>query len=278
MSNWRQEISIDEWLKKHRVIGISGIDTRMLTRKLRVHGTMRGILTTGTASIDELLKVLNHTPVIRDQVKQVSTQSVHISPNSGKRVVLIDFGAKHNIHRELFERDNEIITVPYHTTAEEIMNYQPDGIMLSNGPGDPKDVPEAIETIRGLLGKVPIFGICLGHQLLALACGADTERLTFGHRGGNHPVKELATGRTMMTSQNHGYAVKADSLQGTGLRISHIALNDGTVEGLEHEELPAFTVQYHPESAPGPLDSGYLFDRFQEMMETHVMKGAKVHA
>lgn len=282
MSNWRQEDSIDEWLKMHKIVGISGIDTRMLTRKIRLHGTMRGILTTGTASIEELQEVLKNTPVMRDQVKNVSTRSVHISPNTGKRVVLMDFGSKHNIQRELSERNCEVISVPYHIKAEEILRYRPDGVLLSNGPGDPKDVPEAIETIRNLLGKVPIFGICLGHQLFALACGADTEKLKFGHRGGNHPVKELATGRTMMTAQNHGYAVNTESVQQTKLRISHVALNDGTVEGLEHTEVPAFSVQYHPESAPGPLDSGYLFDRFMDLMEqehgSQVGKGEKVHA
>ncbi|SDY59108.1 glutamine-hydrolyzing carbamoyl-phosphate synthase small subunit [Thermoactinomyces sp. DSM 45892] len=282
MSNWRQEDSIDEWLKLHKIVGISGIDTRMLTRKIRLHGTMRGILTTGTASEDELQEVLRNTPLITDQVKNVSTRSVHISPNTGKRVVLMDFGSKHNIQRELSERNGEVISVPYRTTAEEILRYRPDGVILTNGPGDPKDVPEAIETVRSLLGKVPIFGICLGHQLLSLACGADTEKLKFGHRGGNHPVKEISSGRTVMTAQNHGYTVTAESIDRTRLRISHVALNDGTIEGVEHLDFPAFSVQYHPESAPGPLDSGYLFDRFMEMMEhgkdAYEKKGEKVRA
>jgi carbamoyl-phosphate synthase small subunit len=276
-SNWRNEYSLGYFLKEYGIIGISGIDTRMLTRKLRLHGTMKGIITTGNESVEELKERLK-TPLMRDQVARVSTKSIHISPSYGKRVVLMDFGAKHNIVRELVERNCEVISVPYNTTAEEILRFRPDGVMLSNGPGDPKDVPEAIETIKKLLGKVPIFGICLGHQLLALACGADTEKLKFGHRGGNHPVKELATGRTVITSQNHGYAVNPDSVKGTDLVISHIALNDGTVEGLEHKKFPAFTVQYHPESAPGPLDSGYLFDRFHELMESFARKGEKAHA
>jgi carbamoyl-phosphate synthase small subunit len=276
-SNWRDESPLGEFLKEYGIIGIAGIDTRMLTRKLRLHGTMKGVITTGDETLDELRDRLK-LPLMRDQVARVSTKSIHIAPSFGKRVVLMDFGAKHNIQRELVERHCEVITVPYNTTAEEILRFKPDGVMLSNGPGDPKDVPEAILTIQKLLGKVPIFGICLGHQLLALACGADTVKLKFGHRGGNHPVKELATGRTVITSQNHGYAVDPESVQGTELEISHIALNDGTVEGLVHKSLPAFSVQYHPESAPGPLDSGYLFDRFHEMMESFARKGETQHA
>jgi carbamoyl-phosphate synthase small subunit len=245
----------------------------MLTRKIRMHGTMKGMITTSEESDKTLLARLREAELRTDQVAQVSPKSVQISPNSGKRVVLIDFGAKHNIHRELVERGCEVVIVPYNTRAEEILRFRPDGVMLSNGPGDPKDVPEAIETIRDLLGKVPIFGICLGHQLLSLACGADTEKLKFGHRGGNHPVKELATGRSYLTAQNHGYVVKAETLVGTGLKVSHVALNDGTVEGVEHTKYPAFSVQYHPESAPGPQDNSYLFDRFMSLMEEE-----KLHA
>jgi carbamoyl-phosphate synthase small subunit len=272
-SNWRNEYGIDEWLKMHNIIGISGIDTRMLTRKIRMHGTMKGMITTSEESDETLLARLREAELPTDQVAQVSPKSVQISPNSGKRVVLIDYGAKHNIHRELVERGCEVVIVPYNTSVDEILHFRPDGVMLSNGPGDPKDVPEAIETIRGLLGKVPIFGICLGHQLLSLACGADTEKLKFGHRGGNHPVKELATGRTYLTAQNHGYVVKEETLAGTGLKVSHVALNDGTIEGVEHTKYPAFSVQYHPESAPGPLDNSYLFDRFMSLMEEE-----KLHA
>jgi carbamoyl-phosphate synthase small subunit len=276
-SNWRNEYSLDVYLKEYGIIGISNVDTRMLTRKLRMHGTMKGVLTTGDEPLEELRERLQ-APLFRDHVARVSTKCVSIAPSYGKRVVLIDYGAKHNIQRELVRRGCEVVTVPYDTTAKEILRFRPDGVMLSNGPGDPKDVPVAIETIRELLGKLPIFGICLGHQLLALACGADTEKLKFGHRGGNHPVKELATGRTVITSQNHGYAVTPESVKGTDLEISHINLNDGTVEGLVHKRLPAFSVQYHPESAPGPLDSGYLFDRFHELMESFAQKGESVYA
>ncbi|WP_028777082.1 carbamoyl phosphate synthase small subunit [Shimazuella kribbensis] len=266
-SNWRNELSIHEWLAMHHIVGISDIDTRMLTRKIRIHGTMKGMITTSDEPVEVLLTRLQDASLRTDQVAQVSTKNVQISPNNGKRVVLVDYGAKHNIHRELIERDCEVVVVPYNTTAEEILKYQPDGVMLSNGPGDPKDVPESVQAIQDLLGKVPIFGICLGHQLLSLACGADTEKLKFGHRGGNHPVKELSSGRSYLTAQNHGYVVRESSLENTALKVSHLALNDGTIEGVEHKEVPAFSVQYHPESAPGPLDSGYLFDRFMTMME-----------
>jgi carbamoyl-phosphate synthase small subunit len=276
-SHWRNEYSLRSFLQEYGILGISDIDTRMLTRKLRMHGTMKGILTTGDESLAELQERLS-IPLRRDQVAQVSTKDIHISPSFGRRVVLMDFGAKHNMQRELVERGCEVISVPYHTTAEEIMRFRPDGVMLSNGPGDPKDVPEAIATVQNLLGQVPVFGVCLGHQLLALACGADTEKMKFGHRGGNHPVKELTTGRTVITSQNHGYAVRAASVQHTDLIISHVALNDGTVEGLEHKQFPAFSVQYHPESAPGPLDSGYLFQRFHDVMDRFIQKGEEIDA
>lgn len=277
-SNWRNEISLSAWLKKHGIIGISEIDTRMLTRKIRVHGTMKALITTSDESEDKLHARLAEWSLLHDQVSRVSQPASVASNRGDQRVVLVDFGAKTNIERELVQRGCQVTVVPYQTTAEEILEMQPDGVMLSNGPGDPKDVPEAIEMIRGLLGEVPVFGICLGHQLLALACGADTEKMKFGHRGGNHPVKELATGRTVITAQNHGYAVNPHSIEGTGLAISHVALNDGTVEGLQHETYPAFSVQYHPEAAPGPRDSGYLFDRFIEMMQARSNKGGHVYA
>ncbi|SHE61512.1 carbamoyl-phosphate synthase small subunit [Seinonella peptonophila] len=278
-SNWRNEISLGDWLKKHGIIGIAGIDTRMLTRKIRLHGTMKAILTTKDESVDELLAKLKAAHLLQDQVSQVSLPeqlASEVTPH--KRVVLVDFGAKTNIQRELAQRGCEVHVVSYQTTVEEILAYQPDGVVLSNGPGDPKNVPSGMEIVRGLLGKVPIFGICLGHQLFALACGADTKRLKFGHRGGNHPVKELVTDRTYITAQNHGYAVDPDSIEGTELEITHIALNDGTVEGLRHLKKPAFSVQYHPEAAPGPHDSGYLFDQFIEMMEMFAKEGESVHA
>jgi carbamoyl-phosphate synthase small subunit len=180
---------------------------------------------------------------------------------------------KHGILRELNLRNCDVVVVPYNTSAAEILRLNPDGIMLSNGPGDPKDVPEAIETVRELIGKVPLFGICLGHQLFALASGADTEKLKFGHRGSNHPVKNLVTGRVDITAQNHGYTVEPSSIANTKLEVTHVALNDGTIEGLRHKEAPAFTVQYHPEASPGPEDANHLFDQFLSMIENCKKEG-----
>jgi carbamoyl-phosphate synthase small subunit len=188
------------------------------------------------------------------------------APGSKERVVVVDFGAKSGIIRDLSKRDCDIVVVPQDTTAEQIRRLAPDGIMLSNGPGDPKDVPHAVQMVRDLIGEFPIFGICLGHQLFALACGADTEKLKFGHRGGNHPVKDLASGRCYITSQNHGYTVNEDSIAGTDLIVTHINNNDRTIEGLRHKKHAVFSVQYHPEAAPGPFDSSYLFDDFITMI------------
>ncbi len=267
-SNWRNTSTLDELLKAYDIPGITGVDTRMLTRKIRYYGTMKGMITTSDAPLDELVASLRASSLMTDQVSRVSTKSVFSCPGTGHRVVLVDFGSKHGILRELTKRGCDVVVVPYNVTAEEIRRLQPDGILLSNGPGDPKDVPQAIEMIQGILGEYPLFGICLGHQLFALASGADTVKMKFGHRGGNHPVKELTTGRTYITSQNHSYAVKEESIKGTELEVTHIALNDGTVEGLRNVKKMAFSVQYHPEAAPGPYDSGYLFDQFIELIET----------
>ncbi|OYD06643.1 carbamoyl phosphate synthase small subunit [Paludifilum halophilum] len=276
-SHWRSEQSLAYWLKEFGIPGISGIDTRMLTRKLRAHGTMKGVLSTRDEGWESLAESLE-APLMRDQVARVSTRNIHTSPSYGKRVVLMDFGAKYGLQRELVRRGCEVAVVPYDTSAEEIDRLRPDGILLSNGPGDPKDVPEAIKTVEKLLPRYPIFGVCLGHQLFALACGADTEKMKFGHRGSNHPVKELTTGRTYITSQNHGYAVQEESLKKTALQLTHIALNDGTCEGLSHREVPAFSVQYHPEAAPGPHDSGYLFDQFIDQMGSKSKKEGTANA
>ncbi|GGN96401.1 glutamine-hydrolyzing carbamoyl-phosphate synthase small subunit [Saccharibacillus kuerlensis] len=274
-SNWRAEYTLDELLKEHGIVGISDIDTRMLTRILRNHGTMRGILTAGDKSVEELKEMLSGSAFANDQVKRTSTQHVYNSPGNGERIVLIDYGAKSGIVRELSARGCDIVVVPQDTTADQIRRLNPDGIQLSNGPGDPKDVPQAVETIKQLLGEYPIFGICLGHQLLALAGGADTEKLKFGHRGGNHPVKELDTGRCYITSQNHGYTVKADSLANTDFEVTHINNNDKTIEGLRHKKFPAFSVQYHPEAAPGPFDNSYLFDRFIDTIREYKKSSPK---
>ncbi|AJY76391.1 carbamoyl phosphate synthase small subunit [Paenibacillus beijingensis] len=268
-SNWRAECSIDWLLKEHGIPGISDIDTRMLTRKLRAYGTMKGILTTGNARVEELLEQLGASPLMTDQVPRTSTKHIFTSPGNGERIVLVDFGAKSGILRELTKRGCDVVVVPHDTTADQIRRLNPDGIQLSNGPGDPKDVPHAVKMIQELLGEFPIFGICLGHQLFALACGADTTKLKFGHRGGNHPVKELESGRCYITSQNHGYTVLEESIKGTPLNVTHINNNDKTIEGLKHNQYPAFSVQYHPEAAPGPHDSSYLFDEFLELIRTH---------
>ncbi|MGA9289505.1 MAG: carbamoyl phosphate synthase small subunit, partial [Anaerobacillus sp.] len=188
----------------------------------------------------------------------------------------VDFGMKHGILRELTRRKCDVVVVPYNTSAEEILRLNPDGVMLSNGPGDPKDVPEAVEMINGILGEIPLFGICLGHQLFALACGADSEKMKFGHRGSNHPVMDLRTSRVAITSQNHGYTVEEESLQKTELIVTHVAVNDRSIEGVKHSKYAAFSVQYHPEASPGPEDSNELFDDFIKMITT--FKGEKTYA
>lgn len=268
-SNWRAEYSVDNLLKEYGIVGISEIDTRMLTRLIRQHGTMKGILTTSAQSVEELRERLAVSRIITDQVAKVSTKHTYSSPGTKERIVLVDYGAKSGILRELTSRGCDVVVVPHDATADEIRRLNPDGIQLSNGPGNPKDVPYAVQTIKELLGEYPIFGICLGHQLFALACGADTDKLKFGHRGGNHPVKELATNRCYITSQNHGFTVQEDSIENTDLEVTHINNNDKTIEGLKHKKYPAFTVQYHPEAAPGPFDSSYLFDQFLQMIAEH---------
>ncbi|ANE47395.1 carbamoyl phosphate synthase small subunit [Paenibacillus swuensis] len=268
-SNWRAQLSVSSLLKEYDILGISGIDTRMLTRKIRNFGAMKGIITTGTESVTELTERMGATRFMTDQVSRVSARNVIHVPGDRERVVLVDFGSKSGILRELTKRGCDVVVVPHDTTADQIRKMNPDGIQLSNGPGDPKDVLYATEMIKELLGEVPLFGICLGHQLFALACGGDTEKLKFGHRGGNHPVKELATNRCYITSQNHGYTVNEASIQSTELEVTHINNNDKSIEGLKHKTYPAFSVQYHPEAAPGPFDSSYLFDQFVEMIREH---------
>ncbi|AEF94122.1 carbamoyl-phosphate synthase, small subunit [Desulfotomaculum nigrificans CO-1-SRB] len=262
-SNWRVSNKIDEFLAREGVIGISGIDTRALTRRIRNHGTMRGIISSAATDIQTLIDKARSCPQITGQelVPTVATKEIYTVPGNGPRVVLMDFGAKANIVRCLNQRGCEVVVVPPTTTPEEIMTLGPQGVMLSNGPGDPTDVPYAIKTVSNLIGQLPIFGICLGHQIIGLAVGGKTYKLKFGHRGANHPVKDLATGRVFITSQNHGFAVDRQSLP-PDVEVSHINLNDNTVEGLRHKSLPVFSVQYHPEAAPGPMDSEYLFDQF----------------
>jgi carbamoyl-phosphate synthase small subunit len=272
-SNWRVSHTIGEFLSREGIIGISGIDTRALTRILRNHGTMRGILDTTGAGSAELVEQARRSPQLTGQelVPLVATREAFTLPGDGHRVVLIDLGAKMNIARCLNQRGCEVVVVPPDSSAGDILALNPAGIMLSNGPGDPVDVPQTIQTVREIVGKKPIFGICLGHQVMGLALGGKTYKLKFGHRGANHPVKDLVTGRVYITSQNHGFAVDADSLKGLDVTVSHINLNDGTVEGLRHNFLPVCTVQYHPEASPGPRDSEYLFDEFMTIMSGEVV-------
>ena len=266
-SNWRSQMTLDEFLKRKGIPGISGIDTRALTRKIRQVGTMKASIVDAGDSFEHAYDQLKATVLATNQVQQVSTSKPYPSPGTGKNVAVIDFGLKHSILRELSKRNCNLTVLPYNTDAKTILSLAPDGVMLTNGPGDPKDVPEAIEMIREIQGKIPIFGICLGHQLFALANGADTYKMKFGHRGLNHPVREIATGRIDFTSQNHGYAVDEKTVDPDQLLITHVEVNDGTVEGIRHRHYPAFSVQFHPDAAPGPHDALHLFDEFMEMMD-----------
>jgi carbamoyl-phosphate synthase small subunit len=267
------EKTIHDFLKEEGVPGISGIDTRALTIKIRKFGTMKGGLKTSKEAIDgeELLERAKKQKDISelDLVSEVTCREVKRYEGRGRHVVLIDCGLKLSILRYLLKRGLAVTVVPAFTKSREILDLGPEGVVVSNGPGDPVQAPYVIETVKELLEEKPLFGICLGHQLLALAAGARTYKLKFGHRGSNQPVKDLKTGRIYITSQNHGFAVEAGALDGTGFEVSHINLNDNTVEGMRHSELPIFSVQYHPEAHPGPHDNEYLFDEFLEMMKKH---------
>ena len=266
-SNFRKEFTLDEVLKDLNIPGISGIDTRSLTKKIREHGTIKGIITGIEKDAQEVAENLRKNNLPTNQIEQVSTKKAFLSSGLGKRVVLIDLGMKSGIMRELNLRGCDIIVMPHDASAKEILRQKPDGIMLSNGPGDPTDVPETIEMLKEVMPKIPIFGICMGHQLISLACGAKTYKLLFGHRGANQPVLNLQTGKVDITAQNHGFAVDIDSLEGTDLELTHIAVNDRTCEGVRHKKYPVFSVQYHPEASPGPHDPNYLFDIFIENMK-----------
>ncbi|MCI1305365.1 MAG: carbamoyl phosphate synthase small subunit [Lachnospiraceae bacterium] len=266
-SNFRTQDTIQRFLKRFDVPGIAGIDTRALTRILRERGTMNGMITTdGSFRLDEVIPKLKAYRT-GDVVNRVTCTEKEVLKGSGYKVALMDFGAKYNIPRSLNERGCEVTIYPSWTTAEEILAADPDGIMLANGPGDPKENRDIIREIRKLYDSdKPMFAICLGHQLLALATGADTKKMKYGHRGGNHPVKDLSTGRVYITSQNHGYMVDTDTLDPSVAVPAFVNVNDGTNEGLRYRNKNIFTVQYHPEASPGPHDSAYLFDRFIGMM------------
>ncbi len=291
-SNWRAQQSLGQYLTEHRIVGIQGIDTRALVRRLRDYGAQQGVISTVDLDPQRLVAKARAIPSLvgRDLVKEVTcTQPYYWQYGRwelGKRykslgsrvqglesksqppffVVAYDYGIKFNILRNLIETGCEVRVVPAHTPAAGVLALRPDGVFLSNGPGDPDAVPYAKENVAALIGKVPMFGICLGHQIMGLALGGRTYKLKFGHRGGNHPVMDLATRKVEITTQNHGFCVDVDSLQGRA-EITHLNLNDNTVEGLAHKEYPLFSVQYHPESSPGPHDADYLFHRFAALME-----------
>ena len=269
-SNFRSCKTLSELMEQFDIPGISGIDTRKLSRSIRDSGSRKALITDVSTSLEEAMNIIKSTEIPKDAVSKVSRKLIEKYPSeTGKfHVVAIDCGMKENIVRKLNTYGCNVTVVPWNTGADEIEKIAPDGIFLSNGPGNPEDVVEVIETVRKLRGRYPIFGICLGHQAIALAYGAHTYKMKFGHRGGNHPVKNLKTGKIEITSQNHSYAVESSSLSGTGLTITHENILDHTVEGMECWEDKVFSVQYHPESAPGPQDSIYLFDKFIELMES----------
>lgn len=282
-SNWRGKTSLSDYLKANNVVGLEGIDTRELVKHIRTQGAMRGIISATEFSVKKLRRKLEkyHGLVGRDIVKDVTikksyswdegvidvlTRRVEKPPRKYK-VIAFDFGIKQNILRLLRSHGCDVTVIPAQTSAKEVLAQKPDGVFLSNGPGDPAAVTYAIETVKQLLGKVPIFGICLGHQILALALGGRTYKLKFGHRGANHPVKNLQTGRIEITSQNHGFCVDLDSLKDKDVELTHMNLDDNTLEGIKCKKFSAFSVQYHPEASPGPHDASYLFKTFIDLMD-----------
>lgn len=268
-SNFRYTKTLAEIMEENHIPGISGIDTRKLTRSIRDLGSRRVIITDIDTPKEKAIEAINSTPVPHDAVSRVCCKKKWYSrtANAKYNVVAVDCGIKLNIIRSLNQRGCNVTVVPYNTPVEDIIAMKPDGVFLSNGPGDPEDVTPVIELVKKIKGKFPIFGICLGHQMISLAYGAKTYKLKFGHRGGNHPVKNLETGKIEITSQNHSYAVDEKTLGRTGLEVTHINILDNTVEGVKSDKDKIFSVQYHPESAPGPQDSSYLFDKFIAMMK-----------
>lgn len=267
-TNFRSVESLSDMMKRFHIPGVYGVDTRKITRLIRNFGSMKALVTGADTSLKDGLEILKSTQIPKDAVSKVSRQKpkFYSAQNSKYHVAVIDCGMKLNILRSLQKQGCSVTLVPWNTSTEDIIKLNPDGILISNGPGNPEDVAETIETVRKLKGKFPMFGICLGHQIISLAYGAKIYKLKFGHRGGNHPVKNLKTDKIQITSQNHSYAVDKDSLQDTDLDITHINLHDDTVEGVECKKDMVFSVQYHPESAPGPQENAYLFDKFIEMM------------
>lgn len=276
-SNFRSRESLSELMKEYGIPGISGVDTREIVRKIRNHGSMAAVIAGAEADREETDKMLKDYVQPCDAVSRVSRKTAeHYNAWDSKyHVACMDFGMKENIIRSFLNLGCSVTVFPWNTRPDEIRNCHPDGIFLSNGPGNPEDVVPAIELVKDMRGEMPMFGICLGHQIIALAYGAKTYKLKYGHRGGNHPVRNLLTGKIEMTSQNHSYAVEERSLAGTGLETAYINLLDGTIEGIRHRTEPAFSVQYHPESAPGPSDGKYLFGQFMELMENEKKRKVK---
>jgi len=270
-SNWRKEQSLGDYLKKYNIPAIEGIDTRALTLHIRQAGAMKAVLSTTDLNEKSLIEKAKASPGLLgiDLVKEVTVKKQYLWPHdkSNYKVVVLDCGVKYNMLRELAKNGCSAIVVPADTTAQEILKMNPDGVLLSNGPGDPAAVTYTIENVRKLIGKVPIFGICLGQQMLGLALGGKTYKLKFGHHGANHPVKDLKTGKVSITVQNHGFCVDVDSLDKKDIEITHVNLNDNTLEGIRHKKFPIFSVQFHPEASPGPHDAEYLFGDFIKLME-----------
>jgi carbamoyl-phosphate synthase small subunit len=282
-SSWRATTTLDAYLADHGIVGIQGVDTRALTRHLRDQGAQEGVISTADPDPRSLVAKAKASPglVGRDLVKEVTCQARHgwsesswqlgrgygVAPPSRRHVVAYDSGVKRNILRQLTALGCHVTVVPAMTSADDVLALEPHGLFLANGPGDPEGVPYLAAAVHQLVGRLPVFGICLGHQVLALALGGRTYKLPFGHHGANHPVKDLATGRVEITAQNHGFAVDTDSLAAHDLELTHVNLNDGTCEGMRHRRLPVFSIQYHPEASPGPHDAHYLFRRFVDLMD-----------
>lgn len=266
-SNWRSQMSIAEWAERHDLPGITGVDTRALTKELRDYGVLKAIIVDEVT--DSTISDLQATELPTNQVAEVGSKNMYVNPTGVVTIALIDFGLKNSILRSLARRNVNVQVFPATVDAQTILDADPDGVLLSNGPGDPESVDGIQDVIRELEEKLPLMGICLGHQLFALANGAQTMKMKFGHRGFNHAGKDCLTGKTNFTSQNHGYVVDGDSVQGTNLEVTQYEINDGSVEGLRLKNHQAFSVQYHPDAAPGPHDAEYLFDEFLEMIAAH---------
>lgn len=273
-SNWRATQTLPDYLTQQGIPGLAEIDTRALVKKLRYHGTLRGALVDSTADVAAVVKQLKRQQPTAGVIKQVATPVSYPLPGGQRKIVVMDFGLKHSILRALIQRNCNVVVVPYTASLQAILQLQPDGVLLSNGPGDPAEMMAAAAVVRQLEQQVPVFGICMGHQVFALANGASTFKLKFGHRGFNHPVKNLVTGAINFSSQNHGYAVDPASIPATELTVTEVELNDGTIEGLAHQQYPAFSVQFHPDAAPGPHDLATYFDQFIAIVDAQKQKGA----